>query len=193
MPRALLSGEVSSLSLTARNAMSQETETAAAPTPTPKSGRRLIIGALIAGSLGGSTIGALVVAPAITGPSAAAAAAESEPETDAHGAPADSGAATAAPVLLNNLVLNPADSRGTRFLLVSVGLQLADAVTSEAFEARETEVRDRVLLVLGTKTIDQLVDMRARDAFRAEIADSVNALLGKHSVRNVYFPQFVIQ
>lgn len=147
-----------------------------------------MIGAIIAGAIGGSAVGVLAIAPAMTESIVAAA-------TDSTGGrevtrPVDAGAP---PVVLSNIVLNPADSRGTRFLLVSVGLRLRTVMAPGEFEKRETEVRDRVLQVLSTKSVDDLVDVSRRAGFRREIATSLDSLLGKGEVRDVYFPQFVIQ
>ncbi len=171
--------------------MSADTETAeATSTPAPRAGKGVLIAAILAGSLGGSAAGAFAVAP-LFAPSPASAATEVVVEDAAH--EGESASAATPPVVLNNLVLNPADSRGTRFLLVSVGLQLAPTLTPEAFEKRETEVRDRVLQVLATKTIDELVDVTRRNGFRTELAVALDSLLGANQVRGVFFPQFVIQ
>src|SRR5205085_488524 len=96
-------------------------------------------------------------------------------------------------VLLDNLVLNPAGSGGLRFLLVTVGLQLSSSVNSEAVKSRDAEVRDVVLRVFGTKRVEELSDIAMREGFKREISTALDALLGAHSVKGVYFPQFVIQ
>lgn len=174
--------------------MSADPETTDAPVPpTPRAGAGILFAAILAGSLGGSAAGAFAIAPLIAPPpgDAATVVAAGGPEHAAE--PAGSEASTTPPVVLNNLVLNPADSRGTRFLLVSVGLQLAPTLTVETFTTRETEVRDRVLQVLATKTIDELVDVSRRDGFRTEVLATLDSLLGARQVRGVFFPQFVIQ
>ncbi|MHB1297427.1 MAG: flagellar basal body-associated FliL family protein [Gemmatimonadaceae bacterium] len=157
------------------------------PTPAaPRKSRAVLIGAIIAGAIGGSAVGVLAITPAMTKSTVAAA----TDSTEGRAIPVDAGAP---PVVLSNIVLNPADSRGTRFLLVSVGLRLRTAMAPGEFEKRETEVRDRVLQVLSTKSVDDLVDVSRRAGFRREIAASLDSLLGTGEVRDVYFPQFVIQ
>lgn len=99
--------------------------------------------------------------------------------------------------LIDNLVLNPAGSGGTRFLMVAAAVEFKDATLVDAFKARDAEVRDIVLRVMGAKTVDQLSDMAVRDSLRKELGDSLSGLVPKaqrkQGIRRVYFPQFVIQ
>ena len=162
----------------------------APPKKAPKKG--LLIGAIAGGALAGIGAGAFAFAPALSPTTATAAEAEPAAEGSTAGA-ADSAAVVTAPTVLTNLVVNPAGSRGTRFLLVSVGFEFVPALPDEEFARRETEIRDRVLAILSTKTIDELVDYTHRDAFRAEIKSIVDSTLGSPRVRRVFFPQFVIQ
>lgn len=114
-----------------------------------------------------------------------------------HGSPADSGAgpgpAGGATYLMENLVLNPAGTGGTRFLMVSVAFGVKDAAASDAMKARDFEVRDALLGVLGTKTVAQLANIAVRDSLKTELRQQVGGLFPKGTVQRVYFPQFVIQ
>jgi flagellar FliL protein len=113
-----------------------------------------------------------------------------------HGAgkEAEHGAVVGAPVYkVENLVLNPAQSGGTRFLVASLALEVADSATSTAMKERDSEVRDAVLRVLGAKTVGQLSDMTGRSVLKQELQTAVDSIFGEHSVSAVYFPQFVIQ
>jgi flagellar FliL protein len=95
---------------------------------------------------------------------------------------------------LDNLVLNPAESGGTRFLLLSITFQSSNASVLEAMKAKDAELRDVVLVTLGAKTVEQLANMSARDSLKVELASAAKKLLKKKSARiKVYFPQFVIQ
>ena len=95
--------------------------------------------------------------------------------------------------LLDNLVLNPAGSGGGRYLLASISIRYASASMKEKFSAREAEIRDALLHVLGTKPTEQLADVTAREALKTEIKDAVDAIMGPKTVIGVFFPQFVIQ
>ena len=95
---------------------------------------------------------------------------------------------------MENLVLNPAGSNGTRFLMAAVAAEVKDEKVKEEMNGRDAELRDAVLRVLGERTVDQLADMALREGIKTEVIDSLNARLqSKTAVKRVYFPQFVIQ
>ena len=58
---------------------------------------------------------------------------------------------------------------------------------------RDSELRDIILTSLGTKTVDQLTDMTAREAIKKEVQIAITTRFGKPSVKRLYFPQFVVQ
>ena len=58
--------------------------------------------------------------------------------------------------------------------------------------ARDAEVRDVVLRVLGAHTVEQLADLKTREVLRTVLRDSVRTLVPR-GVNRIYFPQFVIQ
>jgi flagellar basal body-associated protein FliL len=152
--------------------------------------RSLRAGALIAaGLVGGLVVGTFAVGPALGARFAVAPTTDSTKTESSHAAP-DS---ARSPYLISDIVLNPSDSRGTRFLLVSVGFQLSDAAADSVIKLRDAETRDRVIHVLGGKTLDELVDASRRDEFRREIMTALDSVLGPRRVRAVFFPQFVVQ
>lgn len=116
----------------------------------------------------------------------------------AHPAPAaphdTASSAEAGPVhLLDNMVLNPAESGGSRFLLISVALQLTSESALGTVKARDAALRDMVLGILGSLTVEDLTDIARRGDLRARIQVGVDSLAGARIVAAVYFPQFVIQ
>ena len=162
-----------------------ESETEAPPVK--KSGKLLLVGGLAAGVTLGSTMGFLVLGPKLA-PSPAHAAAK--------GAAAKDSAKKIEPspiYQMDNLVLNPAGSGGTRFLLLSVALEVKDAATAEELKAHDAEMRDAILRLFGAKTVDQVAEASAREALREEVNASLSKLLPAGAIRRVYFPQFVIQ
>jgi len=94
---------------------------------------------------------------------------------------------------LENIVLNPAGSGGTRFLMVTATFELKDGATEQLMKDHEAEIRDRVLSLLGRKTVEELTATADRDVIKKEVLDAVTPLFPKGSVLKVFFPQFVIQ
>ena len=95
---------------------------------------------------------------------------------------------------IDNLVLNPAESGGSRFLLFTIAFEMRDQALLDAIKARDAEMRDVVLATLGQRTTEQLADMTLRDSLKAQIVAVASKQLGKkRAVQRIYFPQFVIQ
>ncbi len=95
--------------------------------------------------------------------------------------------------LLENLVLNPAGTGGTRFLMVSVAIETRDAAVNDEMNERDAEVRDATLQLLAGKTVDELADVSRRPALRQELLVRLSRLFAPGAIRQIYFPQFVIQ
>ena len=82
---------------------------------------------------------------------------------------------------------------GGRFIRCQVQLEFTTRDVPRKFYPRIVAVRDTLISLLASKTQDDLLSARGRDALRDEIKDGVNELLRKEEVKRVYFTQFVIQ
>lgn len=186
----------------------------------PKNPLIPVVLALVVGLVIGGGAGMFAVGPALAAgiaPTAAVAkhAADGEEAAEGDDAAADEGeegeeepkkegegAETPAAHVIENIVLNPAGSDGTRFLLLTVAFETKTPEVTEELKARDAEVRDLVLSKVGVRTTEQLATMDVREALKQELADAVTAtLFAKHKnkafrkkpIKRVYFPQYVIQ
>lgn len=116
-----------------------------------------------------------------------------EGEGGGHGGKEGEGEAASTVHLIDNVILNPAGSGGQRFLMVAAAVDAKDSKVVESMKARDAETRDVLLRVLGSKTVEQLADMRYREQLKQELMDSLGVMFKKGSIRRIYFPQFVIQ
>lgn len=178
--------------------MSEEETTEGAEAHEKKGpGKMVLIGAIAGTLIAGLAGGMLVIGPMVTGGKTAAAA-DSTAEGDHgdssggdHGG-AEKGAGTIH--VVDNMVLNPAMSNGSRFLLVATAVDAADPAIVEELKTRDAELRDILISTLGARTVEQLADLTQRDSLRAEIVAALNTMLkNPKGVRRVYFPQFVVQ
>ena len=95
---------------------------------------------------------------------------------------------------ISDLVLNPAGSGGTRFLMLSVAFDMVDSTGVESMKQRDAEIKDAVLALVGGKTVDELAEVSAREPLKVEIRDLVAKITKKpKAIKRVSFPQFVIQ
>jgi flagellar FliL protein len=188
--------------------MSQEPASAAAEGTEPKPPAKgpksvLLIGALAGGLLLGAAGGVFALGPMLAKRSGYTVAdsvqkamdtALAEEASAAAGEHGEKGEAAASTVhLIDNVILNPAGSGGQRFLMVATAVDAKDSKVVDEMKARDAETRDVLLRVLGSKTVEQLADMRYREPLKQELMDSLGAMFKKGSVRRIYFPQFVIQ
>jgi flagellar FliL protein len=156
-------------------------ETEVAPTQVaPTSMKKAIIVAAIFAIVGGAA-GAAFIGPRIARSTAKAPVTDSSKVTEGsiH--------------LIENLVLNPAGTSGTRFLMAAIAIETKSSAENDRMNKRDAELRDVILAVLGARTIDQLSSLADREPLKKEVMDSVNAMFGPGVARSVYFPQFVIQ
>ena len=152
--------------------------------------------ALTVGLTIGALAGSLVVGPLVAegDPAGECSCEEEEGGHAAEGAVDSHGVPIAKPSYnVENLVLNPAGSGGTRYLVLSISFSVRDSATVAKMKDRDPELRDILLKVLGAKTVPQLSDMAARPALKAEIRAQAGTLFGEKTITDVFFPQFVIQ
>jgi flagellar FliL protein len=157
-------------------------------------GKLPLVGGIVAGLVLGAAVGMLVLGPRLSAAPAPAATSAVKNGDSASGEHAKGEAGGAGTIYqMDNLVLNPAGSGGTRFLLLGVALEVKDEAASATLKARDAELRDNILRLFGSKTVEQVSEASARDALRAELKTTLDKILPPGTVRKVYFPQFVIQ
>jgi len=178
--------------------MSEEEQPAEEASAPAKPGMMLVIasllGGLVIGGLGGSFALGPMLAKKFAAPKSAEAATTEEKE-EGKGDGEHSEKKTGATVhMMENLVLNPSGSNGTRFLMAAVAAEVKDEKVKEEMAGRDAELRDAALRILGVRTVEQLADVTLREALKKELVDSLNArLASKTAIKRIYFPQFVIQ
>ena len=92
-----------------------------------------------------------------------------------------------------HLIVNPAGTNGTRFLLTTVGVEVDSPQTKTELEKKDIQVRDALISILTSKGLDQLGRIDQRDLLRSEIAQKIGDLLTSGKPKNVYFGKFIIQ
>lgn len=155
-----------------------------------KPGRLVPLIVLIVCLLVGTGAGALVLGPKLfAAPAADAAAGEHGGEAEKGGGHGE-GEAEASLVMLENLVVNPANSGGTRFLLISLAFEPGTADPA-AITAAEPQLRDTFVTLLSRRTITELSDLALRDSIRAELLHAADSIVP--GIAKLYIPQFVMQ
>lgn len=154
-----------------------------------RSGLIPVVAILLVTLGGGGFVGAKTLGPKL-GPTLAARA-EAAPKKSGGGHGGEGEASTIH--LVDNLVVNPASSSGSRFLLTSVALETGSPDDVATLKERDLEIRDAFNRVLGGKSVDELSDISRRAQLVVELTRAVSGIVGPGIVHRILIPQFVIQ
>ncbi len=94
---------------------------------------------------------------------------------------------------ISDVIVNPAETYGERYLLVSIGLELDSEESRAALDSNHAMIRDRINEVLSRQTVRDLNSVAGRDTLKTELGIMINDILGKNSVQNLFFTEYVMQ
>lgn len=97
---------------------------------------------------------------------------------------------------IDPLVVNIAETRMTRVLSVQMHLVLSDEKLKTVLEDKMPMVKDRIMSIVGRKTLSELEDESGRKKLKRDIALEINEMTRDEmagTVLNVVFSQFLIQ
>lgn len=95
--------------------------------------------------------------------------------------------------MIEDVIVNPSGTGGTRFLSVSFGFELGSEETRAKFEEREPIIKDALITILGSKTISQLTDAKEKEITRFQIRKRVEYLLKVEDIAAVYYTDYILQ
>ena len=103
------------------------------------------------------------------------------------------GAAAATNVYsLEPFIVNIYDGQELRYLKVKVELEMANAVKGD-LDARLAPMRDTILVLLSSKTLQDLRDLQGKNQLKEEILVAINKTITPARIAKVYFTDFVVQ
>lgn len=91
------------------------------------------------------------------------------------------------------LVVNPAQTNGKRYLLVEISVELIDKEHIPKLEEHAMKLKQEMIEALSKRTIPELVRVEGREEMRLELIDIINSVIEVRSVRNLYFTKYVMQ
>ncbi len=164
-------------------------EAASAPGPAKK-GKGLLIAvigaAVLAAGAGGFALMKMKSSPAGEGHAAEEAPAEGHSKEKGPGGPSQV-------FKLDPFIVNLQDNSGTRYLKITLNLELAPATQSAEIEANVTKIRDSLIVLLSSKNYEDIGTVEGKYQLRDEIVARVNHFLSKGKVNTAYFTDFVVQ
>lgn len=94
---------------------------------------------------------------------------------------------------LDTFIVNLADAGRSRYLRVTMDLELAESTDAAKLNERLSQIRDSVLMILPSKQFDDIASMEGKIALRDEIIAKLNSLFTQNVVSNIFFTEFVVQ
>jgi len=164
----------------------------------PASNKQIVVIAILAlaGTVAGAAAGAMVVAPRVIAHQTPISADSAKALAEAAAAKAEGGEGKAGEkkvIKVENVIVNPAGTNGTRYLMASFGIEVGTAETEKKLTENEVQVRDRITSVLQSQNLAFLTAPWARDSVKSKVAEALREITGPKASIKVYVPQFVIQ
>ena len=94
---------------------------------------------------------------------------------------------------LDTFIVNLADQERSRYLRVTMDLEMAESTDADKIRKRLSQVRDSILMILPSKRFEEIASMDGKIALRDEIMAKVNGLFNRQVVTNIFFTEFVVQ
>ena len=152
--------------------------------PKKKGGTSPLVMALLVLNLGASGFGAFKIMTA--SPAAAAAPAPAKEEK--------SGKEITGPVVpLDPFVVNLDEPGNARYLKMTVQLEMVGEKDAEIIEKSKQVIRDDVLGYLSGLHVKDTLGAGAKDAIREALMKKIEAIVGDHKVRRMFFQEFMVQ
>jgi len=94
---------------------------------------------------------------------------------------------------LEPFIVNLAGSGGRNYLKVDVSLELGNPEMVEEIDNKKPKIRDAILLVLSTKTFNDVKTSQGKLVLKEELLMRLNSYLTMGAIENIYFTSFVVQ
>ena len=94
---------------------------------------------------------------------------------------------------LDSFTVNLKSDAGRRYLKATVSLELSGEEASLELDAKSPVVRDRIIRILTSKTLEEISSKKGKQKVSDQIQDTMNAILSDGQVQGIYFTEFVIQ
>lgn len=96
-------------------------------------------------------------------------------------------------VALKKVLVNVAETQGTRFLLANLTLVGLGEDFKRKVDENQDQLADVAASALSSKTIADLERPGARNLIRSELITVFNSVLGEGAVKEIYLTEFAVQ
>lgn len=93
---------------------------------------------------------------------------------------------------METFLVNLAGSRGNKLAKVNLELEVENLKVQEEIEKRKPQIRDIIIIILSSKTYEDVTKKDGKEALREEIRDTINSFLTKGRIQRVFFTEFIV-
>ena len=94
---------------------------------------------------------------------------------------------------LDTFTVNLKSDAGRRYLKVTMSLELEGEELSLELDAKSAVLRDRIIRILTSKTLEEISSKKGKKKVSQQIMDTLNAMISDGIIKGIYFTEFVIQ
>ncbi len=94
---------------------------------------------------------------------------------------------------LDTFTVNLKSDAGRRYLKVTMSLELEGEELSLELDAKSPVLRDRIIRILTSKTLEEISSKKGKQKVTQQIMDTLNSMISDGTIRGIYFTEFVIQ
>jgi len=94
---------------------------------------------------------------------------------------------------LDTFTVNLKSDSGRRYLKVTMSLELEGEELSMELDAKAAVLRDRIIRILSSKTLEEISSKKGKQKVSQQIMDTLNSMLSDGKIKGIYFTEFVIQ
>lgn len=96
-------------------------------------------------------------------------------------------------IALDPFIVNLADTAETKYLKITINLEVENEEISAEVGTRTPQLRDALLMLLTSKTSGDVKDMAGKLKLQDDMVTRINNFLQTGKVKAVYFSEFVMQ
>lgn len=95
---------------------------------------------------------------------------------------------------METFFVNLAGSRGGKIARVTLELEIENKNSdiTEEIERRKPQIRDIIIILLSSKTYEQIASKEGKDNLREEIKGRLNSFLTKGKIKSILFTEFLL-
>ncbi len=95
--------------------------------------------------------------------------------------------------MVDDMIVNPANTDGKKLLLSSIGFDVASDHDQKELKSKDVILKDIIISVLSSKELEKLGSMTYRDTLRTEIIKKLNKIMPDVKINTVYFSKYILQ